>query len=104
MESYPIARLHSSKRQLIRSSIEKEFVEPLLSITLIIEISIIYRHGINSRYSHPLSEMLLMSVDVNGEAGIRTRDTGMTPYSGLANRRFQPLSHLSRRLICNLIL
>ncbi len=31
----------------------------------------------------------------NGEAGIRTRDTGMTPYNGLANRRFQPLSHLS---------
>ena len=33
----------------------------------------------------------------NGEVGIRTRDTGMTPYNGLANRRFQPLSHLSGR-------
>ena len=30
-----------------------------------------------------------------GEAGIRTRDTGLTPYNGLANRRLQPLGHLS---------
>src|SRR5688500_2961407 len=34
----------------------------------------------------------------NGEAGIRTRDRGLTPYNGLANRRLQPLGHLSRRL------
>ena len=33
---------------------------------------------------------------VNGEVGIRTRGTGINPYNGLANRRFQPLSHLSR--------
>ncbi len=31
----------------------------------------------------------------NGEAGIRTRGTGLTPYNGLANRRLQPLGHLS---------
>ncbi len=31
----------------------------------------------------------------NGEGGIRTRGTRMNPYNGLANRRFQPLSHLS---------
>ena len=31
----------------------------------------------------------------NGEAGIRTRDTSLTPYNGLANRRLQPLGHLS---------
>ena len=31
----------------------------------------------------------------NGEGGIRTRGTSLTPYNGLANRRFQPLSHLS---------
>ena len=31
----------------------------------------------------------------NGEGGIRTRGTGLIPYNGLANRRFQPLSHLS---------
>jgi hypothetical protein len=30
-----------------------------------------------------------------GEAGIRTRDTSLTPYNGLANRRLQPLGHLS---------
>ncbi len=30
-----------------------------------------------------------------GEGGIRTPGTGMTPYDDLANRCFQPLSHLS---------
>ncbi len=32
----------------------------------------------------------------NGEGGIRTRGTRMTPYNGLANRRLKPLGHLSR--------
>ena len=32
-----------------------------------------------------------------GEGGIRTPGTSVTPYDGLANRCFQPLSHLSRR-------
>ena len=31
----------------------------------------------------------------NGEIGIRTLDTDLTPYNGLANRRLQPLGHLS---------
>ena len=31
----------------------------------------------------------------NGETGIRTPDTGLSPYNGLANRRLQPLGHLS---------
>src|SRR5438094_7455513 len=30
-----------------------------------------------------------------GEAGIRTLDTGFGPYNGLANRRLQPLGHLT---------
>ena len=30
-----------------------------------------------------------------GEGGIRTRGKGLIPYTGLANRRFRPLSHLS---------
>ncbi len=34
---------------------------------------------------------------INGEGGIRTPGTGMTQYDGLANRCFQPLSHLSRK-------
>jgi len=34
----------------------------------------------------------------NGEAGIRTPETVYLPSNGLANRRFQPLSHLSRCL------
>ena len=32
-----------------------------------------------------------------GEGGIRTPDTGVSPYNGLANRRLQPLGHLSVR-------
>src|ERR1035437_3100369 len=30
-----------------------------------------------------------------GEAGIRTLDTGLSPYNGLANRRLRPLGHLT---------
>jgi hypothetical protein len=30
-----------------------------------------------------------------GEGGIRTPDRGVSPYNGLANRRLQPLGHLS---------
>ncbi len=36
----------------------------------------------------------------NGEGGIRTPDTGLNQYNGLANRRLQPLGHLSRVYIC----
>ena len=32
---------------------------------------------------------------VGGEAGIRTLDTAFRPYNGLANRRLQPLGHLT---------
>ncbi len=35
-------------------------------------------------------------LDFHGEGGIRTLDTGINPYNGLANRRFRPLSHLSK--------
>src|SRR5213080_3740872 len=31
-----------------------------------------------------------------GEGGIRTPDRGISPYNGLANRRLQPLGHLSK--------
>lgn len=35
-------------------------------------------------------------LNFHGEGGIRTLDTGINPYNGLANRRFRPLSHLSK--------
>ena len=38
-----------------------------------------------------------------GEAGIRTLDTGFGPYNGLANRRLQPLGHLTARAGTNRI-
>jgi hypothetical protein len=37
----------------------------------------------------------LKSISCGGEAGIRTLDTGFGPYNGLANRRLQPLGHLT---------
>ena len=33
--------------------------------------------------------------EIGGEAGIRTLGTGFSPYNGLANRRLQPLGHLT---------
>src|SRR3954454_19018745 len=41
------------------------------------------------------SEKTAFLMQENGETGIRTPDTGLTPYNGLANRRLQPLGHLS---------
>ena len=41
-----------------------------------------------------------------GEGGIRTPGTGFSPYNGLANRRIQPLCHLSAANVlqhCNLL-
>ena len=37
-----------------------------------------------------------------GEGGIRTLGTGVSPYNGLANRRLQPLGHLSGDLFHSL--
>jgi hypothetical protein len=39
----------------------------------------------------------LKSIAYGGEAGIRTLGRGLSPYNGLANRRFRPLSHLTAR-------
>src|SRR4026208_2043374 len=40
----------------------------------------------------------------SGETGIRTPDTSLTPYNGLANRRLQPLGHLSGGVLdCHVI-
>ena len=36
--------------------------------------------------------------EAGGEAGIRTLGTGFSPYNGLANRRLQPLGHLTLRV------
>ena len=37
----------------------------------------------------------LVFEESGGEGGIRTLGTGVSPYNGLANRRLQPLGHLS---------
>jgi hypothetical protein len=36
-----------------------------------------------------------LSKTSGGERGIRTPGRGVSPYNGLANRRLQPLGHLS---------
>ena len=36
-----------------------------------------------------------MERNAGGERGIRTPGRGVSPYNGLANRRLQPLGHLS---------
>ena len=38
----------------------------------------------------------VMESQNGGERGIRTPDTAFNPYNGLANRRLQPLGHLSK--------
>jgi hypothetical protein len=37
-------------------------------------------------------------IDTGGEGGIRTPGTSFSSYNGLANRRLQPLGHLSAAL------
>ena len=41
-----------------------------------------------------------MNALTGGEAGIRTLGTGLSPYNGLANRRLQPLGHLTVSTRC----
>ena len=36
--------------------------------------------------------------EIGGEAGIRTLGRALRPYNGLANRRLQPLGHLTASL------
>src|SRR5579872_5964272 len=42
-------------------------------------------------------EVQPQSSKLGGEAGIRTLDTAFRPYNGLANRRLQPLGHLTAK-------
>ena len=46
--------------------------------------------SIGSTWGYPIE-----SIDTGGEGGIRTPGRGFSPYNGLANRRIQPLCHLS---------
>ena len=36
---------------------------------------------------------------IGGDGGIRTLDRALQPYNGLANRRLQPLGHVSKHSI-----
>ncbi len=41
------------------------------------------------------SAIFIGKMSYGGEGGIRTPGRGFSPYNGLANRRIQPLCHLS---------
>ena len=47
------------------------------------------------RFAPRLPTLIFRNVILGGEGGIRTLDTVLTPYSGLANRRTRPLCDLS---------
>ncbi len=60
------------------------------------------RPDVTADFSKPLesSQNQLLNTCSSGENGIRTRGTRDTRYTGLANRRFRPLSHLSGLGFC----
>src|SRR5262249_42077909 len=47
------------------------------------------------RHLHPGDCMRADIAWIGGAGGIRTLDTALRPYNGLANRRLQPLGHSS---------
>jgi hypothetical protein len=47
------------------------------------------------RRSNEMSPARDLSDKVGGDGGIRTLDRALQPYNGLANRRLQPLGHIS---------
>ncbi len=53
------------------------------------------RAGTNRNAKLLLEDNGLEFEQSGGEGGIRTPGTGFSPYNGLANRRLQPLGHLS---------
>src|SRR3990167_9416035 len=57
-----------------------------------------------NRNGHSGGVSTFWGTDHGGEGGIRTLDTGITPYNGLANRRLRPLGHLSSCAEPNLLL
>src|SRR5574340_657596 len=42
-----------------------------------------------------LARLLRAARELGGDGGIRTLDRALQPYNGLANRRLQPLGHVS---------
>ena len=44
---------------------------------------------------HSGPTMQEMPENIGGDGGIRTLDRALQPYNGLANRRLQPLGHIS---------
>src|ERR1043166_5168213 len=50
---------------------------------------------INDRWSLHIDHWTFATRRAHGEGAIRTPDKVLRPYNGLANRRLQPLGHLS---------
>jgi hypothetical protein len=52
--------------------------------------------------SNLLKLFILGGRESGGERGIRTLDRAFQPYNGLANRRLQPLGHLSGAIVVSI--
>jgi hypothetical protein len=48
-----------------------------------------------ARKHYVLQAFNFVDIYFSGEGGIRTLDTSLSSYNGLANRPFRPLRHLS---------
>ena len=70
-------------------------MRPRNEITTVLARLSILSISCKSFYLLYLSELARVTKSTGGERGIRTPDTGLGPYNGLANRRLQPLGHLS---------
>ena len=54
--------------------------------------------GNHTRSNENLFNIKILAKPNGGDAGIRTLDRALQPYNGLANRRLEPLGHVSMRL------
>jgi hypothetical protein len=52
--------------------------------------------GAQNRGNRVLASAAKAGLSAGGDGGIRTLDRALQPYNGLANRRLQPLGHVSR--------
>jgi hypothetical protein len=54
-----------------------------------------WKHELGGIKGSSIGSTLGYPIDTGGEGGIRTPGRSFGPYNGLANRRIQPLCHLS---------
>ena len=61
-----------------------------------LNVLVVYLHYVGISLGQLVCKFLRrLNLGYGGEGGIRTPGRGFSPYNGLANRRIQPLCHLS---------